>query len=92
MKKHGRWLCYGVFILVLLMVNPPILGIVNDYSRTNPLTFGWSTIILWLDFWYLIGITDFIIGMLTINSWKKDYNDIVISSEDDKDRERSEQQ
>lgn len=71
---------YGVFILVLIMVNPPILNIVNSYVLENPLTLGWPTMFVWLEFWYLAAIIDFFVGVITIESWKKDYDIVKFKS------------
>ncbi|MCJ7690652.1 MAG: hypothetical protein MUO60_15240 [Clostridiaceae bacterium] len=71
---------YGVFILVLIMINPPILNIVNSYVLENPLTLGWPTMFIWLEFWYLVAIIDFFVGIITIKSWKKDYDMVKFKS------------
>jgi uncharacterized integral membrane protein len=67
---------YGIFILVLIMVNPPVMGMVNEYAYMNPITFGWPTIIVWLDFWYIVAVIAFIAGAFLIESWQRDYKEI----------------
>ncbi len=69
----GEKIVYGIFILVLIMVNPPVLNLVNNYVLQKPFTFGWPTLLVWLDFWYVVAIIDFLIGVLKIKSWKKEY-------------------
>ncbi|MGE5631916.1 MAG: hypothetical protein ACM3TR_12585 [Caulobacteraceae bacterium] len=70
----GEKFVYGIFVLVLIMVNPPILNSINNYAVKNPFTFGWPTLLVWLDFWYVIAVVDFLVGVITIKSWKKDYD------------------
>lgn len=72
--SKGEKLLYGIFVLVLIMVNPPILNIINNYVLKNPFTFGWPTFLVWLDFWYVVAIIDFLVGVIKIKSWKKDYD------------------
>ena len=66
---------YAIFLLVLIMVNPPIVNIVSDYAKTHPFVLGWPTLLVWLNAWYIIALIDFLVGVLTIRSWKKDYNE-----------------
>ncbi len=66
---------YAVFILVLIMVNPPIVNIVSDYATSHPFILGWPTLLVWLNVWYIVAIIDFLVGVLVIRSWKKDYNE-----------------
>lgn len=42
----------------------------------NPITFGWPTIIVWLDFWYIVAVIAFIAGAFLIESWQRDYKEI----------------
>ena len=39
---------YAIFLLVLIMVNPPIVNIVSDYAKTHPFVLGWPTLLVWL--------------------------------------------
>ena len=66
---------YAIFLLVLIMVNPPIVNIVSDYAKTHPFVLGWPTLLVWLNAWSIIALIDFLVGVLTIRSWKKDYNE-----------------
>jgi len=77
----GEKFVYGIFFLVLLMVNPPILNIVNNYALENPFILGWPTLLVWLDFWYVAAIVDFLVGVITIKSWKKDYDKLKLNSQ-----------
>lgn len=70
MLKNEK-LYIGVFILVLLCVNPPILSLINSYAKDTPLTWGYPTLWIWLQFWYGIGILFFVIGAALLPSWNK---------------------
>jgi hypothetical protein len=35
-------------VIAIFFTNPPILNIVNNYCKSNPLIFGWPTIWLYL--------------------------------------------
>ena len=74
--KGAEKLVYGLLILVLLMVNPPILGLVNAYAKTTPFTLGYPTLWMWLQLWYLIGIVVFLIGAIRLKSWQKEYPEV----------------
>lgn len=50
MKSLGHKLFYAILFVSVLMVNPPIVFWVNDYCTAHPLTFGWPTMYLWLEF------------------------------------------
>lgn len=75
--SKGEKIVYGIFIFVLIMVNPPIINLFNNYCIKNPLTFGWPTMLIWLNFWYAVAVIAFLIGVLKIKSWKKDYEDKI---------------
>lgn len=55
------------------MVNPPIMNVVNNYVKTKPLLWGYPTLWLWLQFWYIVAIITFLIGAIKLESWKKEY-------------------
>ncbi len=76
----GEKVVYAIFVLVLLMVNPPLLNGINNYALEKPFTFGWPTMLVWLDFWYIVAVVDFLVGVITIKSWKKDYDKFKLSS------------
>lgn len=69
MKSAGLKLFYAVLIFSVLMVNPPIVFWVNDYCVEHPLLFGWPTMYLWLEFWFLVMIADFLVAAYKLKSW-----------------------
>lgn len=73
----GEKIVYALLIISLAMVNPPILGIINDYAAQNPMTFGQPTLLVWLNSWYTFGIVVFLIACLTLKSWKRTYKEEV---------------
>ena len=81
--SKGEKIVYGIFILVLIMVNPPIVNLVSDFAKTHPFVLGWPTLLVWLDVWYVAAIVAFLVGVLKIKAWKKDYDDV----KEGKDRE-----
>ena len=74
--SRGEKTVYAILLLVLIMVNPPIVNMVSDYAAAHPFIFGWPTLLVWLNLWYVVGIIDFLAGVLTIRSWKKDYEEL----------------
>lgn len=74
-SKNLEKLYIGLFILVLIMVNPPILSFVNNYAIKNPMIKGYPTMWLWLQLWYWIGIIGFLVAAITLPSWKKEYKE-----------------
>jgi len=71
MKKisKGTIAFYVILIISVLMVNPPIVYLVNDYCVANPLTFGWPTMFLWLEFWYTVMVIDFVVAAWKLKAW-----------------------
>lgn len=63
---------YGILLLVLIMVNPPVINIVSNYAQAHPFVLGWPTLLVWLNAWYVIAIIAFLVAVLTILSWEKD--------------------
>lgn len=74
--SRGEKTVYAVLVLVLIMVNPPVVNLVSNYAGSHPFILGWPTLLVWLNLWYVVGIIDFLAGVLTIRSWKKDYEEI----------------
>lgn len=74
--SKGEKIVYGIFILVLIMVNPPIVNLVSDFAKPHPFVLGWPTLLVWLDVWYAAAIVAFLVGVLKIKAWKKDYDDV----------------
>ncbi len=73
--SKGEKIIYFIFIISLIMVNPPVLGLVNNYAKINPLTWGYPTLWLWLQLWYLIAIVAFLIGAIKLGNWQKEYEE-----------------
>ncbi len=69
MKSSGQKLFYAVLLLGVVMVNPPVVYWVNDYCAGHPLLFGWPTMYLWLEFWYLVMIVDFVLAAWKLKGW-----------------------
>ena len=70
-KTHDKgtlWL-YIVLVVSVLMVNPPILPVINDFCTVHPLTWGWPTLFLWLEFWYVVMIIDFLVAAIRLKAW-----------------------
>lgn len=68
-KDKGTLWFYIVLVFSVLMVNPPVLPLVNDYCIANPLTSGWPTLFIWLEFWYVVMIADFLIAAARLKAW-----------------------
>lgn len=71
--SKGEKKVYAILIISLIMLNPPVLNIVNNYAKTKPLTWNYPTLWLWLQLWYLIAIITFLLGAIKIDNWKKEY-------------------
>jgi len=61
------------FIITLLMTNPPVVNWVSAYAEENPLLFGWPTLWVWLQVWYLLMIGGLIWFGLKFKSWNVEY-------------------
>lgn len=68
-KQKGVVWFFIILILGVLMVNPPILPLVNQYCTAHPMTFGWPTLFLWLEFWYIVMIADFLVSAIKLKAW-----------------------
>ena len=76
--KHlskGEIIVYTILIISLIMVNPPIINLVNDYAIQVPMMLGQPTLFLWLQGWFVLAIAAFLIGAIKIKRWKKEYKD-----------------
>ena len=78
-KDKGVFWFYVVLVVSVLMVNPPILPFVNRFCEANPITIGWPTLFLWLEFWYGVMIVDFLVGAIKLKAWdcSQDKQEIV---------------
>lgn len=68
-KSKGTFWFYLILVVCVLMVNPPIVYLFNDYCEANPITFGWPTMFLWLEFWYTVMVVDFIVAAIKLKAW-----------------------
>lgn len=71
--SKGEKVLYFILILSLIMLNPPILNLVNNYTKDNPMLGKFPTLWIWLQFWYLVCIAAFLTGAIKIKSWRKEY-------------------
>lgn len=78
-KSKGTLWFFLILVVSVLMVNPPIVYLFNDYCVENPITFGWPTMFLWLEFWYTVMVVDFIVAAIKLKAWDchQDKNEIV---------------
>lgn len=67
----GEKIFYAITILAIILSNPPILNIVNEYCKTHPLTLGFPTFWLYLEIVWTIVIVSFAIAALKIEKWRK---------------------
>jgi len=72
MKKisGGEIIFYLIIAVSVIMVNPPIMWMVNRHAIQNPLTFNFPTIWLWLQFWYAVMIISFVISAIYLKRWR----------------------
>lgn len=75
--KTSEKIVYALLLLVLVMVNPPILGWINAYAKDSPFVFGYPTLWVWLQFWYAFGIAVFLFGALRIKDWNREYPEVT---------------
>ena len=68
-KSKGTFWFFLILVVSVLMVNPPIVYLFNDYCVENPITFGWPTMFLWLEFWYTVMVVDFIVAAIKLKAW-----------------------
>lgn len=68
-RDKGTLAFYIILVIGVLMVNPPILPIVNDFCVAHPLMGGWPTLFLWLEFWYVVMIVDFLVAAFRLKAW-----------------------
>lgn len=71
--SKGEKILYTILIIAIIMLNPPVLNIVNNYAKKNPTIGNFPTLWLWLQFWYVLCIVAFLIGAIKIKNWKKEY-------------------
>lgn len=78
-KSKGTFWFYLILVVCVLMVNPPIVYLFNDYCAAHPITFGWPTMFLWLEFWFTVMVVDFIVAAVKLKAWDchQDQKEIV---------------
>lgn len=54
----------------LLLVNPPVIGWVNDYAASQPITLGQPTLWLWLEVWYAVMLVELVLFAVKLPSWQ----------------------
>jgi|GEM_PF-1150701 len=67
----GEKVLITIVIIAIILSNPPILNIVNEYCKTHPLTLGLPTLWLYLEIIWTIVIISFAIAALKIKKWKE---------------------
>jgi hypothetical protein len=67
----GEKVLITIVIIAIILSNPPILNIVNEYCKTHPLTLGFPTLWLYLEIIWTIVIISFAIAALKIKKWKE---------------------
>ena len=72
-RDKNENIVYIILIISLIMVNPPIINLVNNYVKANPIMLGFPTMWLWLQLWFVIPIIAFLIGAITLEGWQKEY-------------------
>ncbi len=77
-KNKGLMWFYIVLIVSVLMVNPPIVYLFNNYCVAHPITLGWPTMFLWLEFWYTVMVIDFVVCALKLKAWNCSQDEKVI--------------
>lgn len=81
MKKKSKGLVWFYVILVIsvLMVNPPILPLINKLCIASPILLGWPSMYLWLELWYAVMIIDFLVAAIKLKPWncEQDKKEIV---------------
>jgi hypothetical protein len=65
----GEKVLITIVIIAIILSNPPILNIVNEYCKTHPLTLGFPTLWLYLEVIWTIVIISFAIAALKIKKW-----------------------
>lgn len=74
-KNKGLMWFYIILVAAVLMVNPPIVYLINGYCSAHPITLGWPTMFLWLEFWYTVMVVDFVVGALKLKAWNCSQDD-----------------
>ena len=68
-NSRGEIIFYVILGISIIMVNPPILMLINQYAATTPMIFNLPTIWIWLQFWYVVMMASFLIAAIRIKRW-----------------------
>lgn len=71
--NKGEIIFYVILVISLIMVNPPVLSLINQYAITHPITCGYPTLWIWLELWYAVMIIDFLVAAIKLKSWQTEY-------------------
>lgn len=66
-------LVLGALAVPLVLTNPPIIGLIDGYAESNPLTLGFPTFWLWLELWYAVMLVELIVFAVRLPSWQAHY-------------------
>lgn len=72
-RNKGEIVFYAILVIALIMVNPPVLSFINEFAATHPITWGYPTLWIWLEFWYAVAIIDFLVAAVKLKSWRTEY-------------------
>lgn len=73
----------------VVMVNPPIIGWVNDYAASTPITLGQPTFWLWLEVWFAVMLVALVVFAAKLPSWQAHYLEEQIEEEHERGTEAS---
>lgn len=68
----------------LVMTNPPVIGWVNDYATSQPLTLGQPTVWVWLELWFAVMLVELVLFAARLPSWQAHYLEEEIEEQYDR--------
>lgn len=68
--RRETLLVLGGLAIPLVLANPPVIGLINAYAATQPLTLGVPTVWLWLEIWYGVMLIELVIFAVRLPSWQ----------------------
>ncbi len=69
-SERRFWLV--LFLIPLIMLNPPVLYWVNNYAVSHLLTFGLPTMWLWTWLWLIVWFVEFGVCSAKSKIWRTD--------------------
>jgi hypothetical protein len=89
MKKlsKGEIIFYAIILFSLVMVNPPVLMLINRFAIETPLIFRLPTLWIWLQFWYVLMIAAFLLSAIRVRRWRCYQDEKPIEPEERGDRQ-----